>query len=317
MRTVPALLQAHLNSGATTVTVLMRIEPAAPGYAVVGCTQLDRDVVYDDGAGEVTYAATTALTPSNLQSTASMGVDNGEFQHLLPEGDMGISEKDLNSGAYDFAKYKLYLVNYEDLTMGHVLIGSGTLGQIRVEDGLTFWTEATSTSKALKTQVTQKGSRTCRAIFGSQPLGTPGGVVTERFPCGKDLTDLWQAFEVEAVGLESNRMFTAADWTAPERTFVPGMLRWTAGANQGRSYEVEVQGATGNIELAFETMFPIQAGDTFEIRPDCTKWKDGANGCKSHFGDQWTLHYRGEPNMKPQDGNTVLVPGIAISSGVE
>ena len=317
MRAIPSALQAHLNSGATTVTFLMRIAPVAPGYAVVGCTQLDRDVVYDDGAGAVRYAATVGLTPSTLAATSSMGVDNGEFQHLVPEGDMGISERDLRAGAYDFATYKVYLVNYEDLSMGHALIGAGKLGQIQIEAGLTFWSEVTSRAKQLKVPITQKGSRTCRSIFGSQPLGTPGGVVTERFPCGKELSGLWQAFTVQSVGLESNRMFTVASWAAPARTFVPGMLRWTSGGNQGRSHEVEVQGALGNIELAFETMFPIQAGDAFEIRPDCTKWKDGANGCKSHFGDQWTLHYRGEPNMKPADGNTVLVPGVAISTGVE
>lgn len=308
MRVIPIALQAHMDTGATTMTYLMRIDPVSPGFPSVGCTMLDRDVVYDDGEGVIVYAATTGMTPSSLKSTASMGVDNGEMQHLLPEGDMGLTEADLNSGAWDYAKYRLYLVNYEDLSQGHVLIGSGQLGQIRVEDGLTFWSEVTSLVKQLKVPIVQKGSKTCRATFGSQYPDSSGAEVTERFPCGKDLGPLWVSRSVSAVGLETNRTFTAALGVAAS-TYVPGMVRWLTGANAGRSYEVETQSAGGVVNLAFETMFPIQSGDTFEIRPDCTKWKDGANGCKAHFGLDWVFHYRGEPDIKPADNAGLLTPG--------
>lgn len=308
MRVIPIALQAHMDTGATTMTYLMRIDPVSPGFASVGCTMLDRDVVYDDGDGELRYAATVGLTPSSLKSTASMAVDNGEMQHLLPEGDMGLSEEVLNSGAYDYAKYRLYRVNYEDLTMGHILIGRGELGQIRVEDGLTFWSEVTSLVKQLKVPIVQKGSKTCRATFGSQYHGTPGAEFTERFPCKKDLAPLWVDGTVGSVGLETNRTFTAALGVAAG-TYVPGMVRWLTGANAGRSYEIETQSAGGVVNLAFETMFPIQVGDTFKIRPDCTKWKDSPNGCKFHFGSVWTDHYRGEPDIKPADNAGLMTPG--------
>ena len=309
MRNVPPALQAHLNSGATTVTWLMRIAPVTPGHPVVGCTRLDRDVVYDDGQGSVRYAATIGMAPSSLKSTASMGVDNGEAQHLLPEGDMGINEQALTSGAYDYATYRLYLVNYEDLGMGHVLVGRGELGQIRVEAGLTFWSEVTSQVKQLKVPIVEKGSKTCRATFGSQYHGTSGAAVTQRFPCKKSLATLWVAGTVATVGLESNRTFVATGFAVSDGAFMPGMVRWLTGANAGRSYEIETQDAALEINLAFETMFPIQPGDTFEIRPDCTKWKDGLNGCKHHFGVDWVLHYRGEPDIKPADSAGLITPG--------
>jgi len=316
-RYVPPALQAHLDSGETTMTLIMRIDPVSPGFPSVGCTLLDQDVgPFDDGLGELTYSRTIGLTPSTYQFTSSMGVDNGEGQHLIPEGDMGISEEVLNSGAYDYAKYRLYWVNYMDLSMGKIAISRGTLGQIRVEDGLTFWSEITSLAKLLKTPVIKKSSRTCRATFGSQYIGTVGAEVTERQPCRKDVSALWAAATVTDVGLETNRTFTASALGAAAGTFEPGMVKWITGANAGRQYEVEIQDADGEISLAFETMFPIEDGDTFEIRPDCIKWPFGTNGCEFHFAADWVLRYRGEPYLKPQDSDSALTPGAAIGKGL-
>lgn len=319
MRTISAELQAHLDSGATTTTLLLRIDPVTPGYPSIGATLLDRDVVYDDGDGEVTYKATIGMVPANIVSNASMEVGNTEIQHLLPESDLPISEADISAGVYDFASYTLMLVNYEDLSMGHVIMpsGHGQLGQMRQENGLSFWSELTALVKLLKQSIVEKDSLSCRAIFGSQPLGTEdtsGDVVTQRFPCGKDTTGMWVDSTVTAVGLETNRAFTAGALGAAADVYVPGMLKWLTGANAGRSYEVESQTASGEIGLGFETMFPVEIGDTFEIRPDCTKWKDGNNGCKFHFGTEWVLHYRGEPLIPVADADQINAPGATMPS---
>ncbi|WP_304306240.1 DUF2163 domain-containing protein [Pseudacidovorax intermedius] len=314
VRSVPAALQAHLNGSATTTCYLLRIAPKAPGFAVVGATSLDRDVVYDDGAGAVTYSAAIGMVPANFQSTSIMAVDNTEIQHLIPEYGMPITEADVARGAYDFAAYSIYLINYEDPGMGHVLIATGELGQMSIEAGIQFWSEATSLTKRLKQSIVQKDSLTCRATFGSQPIGTSGADITERFPCGKALT--WAGpFGVSVVGLENSRSFTSAALTAPAGTYTPGMLEWLTGDNAGRQIEVETQEAGGVVGLGFETMFPIRVGDTFRIRRDCTKWKDGANGCKEHWGAEWVLHYRGEPHIPVSDGNSVNTPGVSVGTG--
>lgn len=318
MRTISVELQAHLDSGATTTTLLLRIDPVTPGYPSIGATLLDRDVVYDDGDGEVTYKATIGMVPANIVSSASMEVGNTEIQHLLPETDLPISEADISAGVYDFASYTLMLVNYEDLSMGHVIMpsGHGQLGQMRQENGLSFWTELTALLKLLKQSIVEKDSLTCRAIFGSQPIGTVGAEQTQRFPCGKDTTGMWVAGTVSAVGLETNRAFTAGALGAAADVYVPGMLKWLTGANAGRSYEVESQTSGGLIGLTFETMFPIEIGDTFEIRPDCTKWKDGNNGCKFHFGTEWVLHYRGEPLIPVADADQINAPGASMAPSI-
>src|SRR5690606_6533513 len=291
----------------------------SPEYPPVGVTALDRDVEYDDGEGDsssVLYHAAICMVPKEIRQSLSMAVDNTEFQHLLAEYPLALTEEDVVAGVYDFADFVLMLVNYEDLTMGHVELMRGQLGQMRVENGMAFWTEQTSLVKQLKQSIVEKDSLTCRATFGSQPIGTPGAEVTQRFPCGFDTSSLWVAGTVTSVGLESSRTFTASALGLPANECVPGMLRWLTGRNAGRSYEVEAQDGDGVISLAFETMFPMEIGDTFEIRPDCTKWKDGHNGCKHFWGDDWVLHYRGEPYIPVSDADAINTPGATVGTGV-
>jgi len=313
MRAVSSALQAHLDSGSTTVTLLLRIDPVTEGYAPFGAALLDREVVYDDGDGPIAYSPLIGMVPANIVSSASMEVGNTELQHLLPEADLPISEADIAAGVYDFAWYSLYLVNYEDLSMGHIVMpaGHGQLGQMRMESGLSFWSELTELTKLLKQSIVEKDSLTCRAIFGSQPKGS-GAPVEQRFPCGKDTTGMWVEKTVTAVGAESNRTFTASALGAAAGTYVPGMVRWLTGANTGRSIEVEEQEADGTIDLTFETMFPIEVGDTFEIRPDCTKQVNGPNGCKFHFATEWVLHFRGEPLIPVADADQINAPGASM-----
>ncbi len=318
-RYVSPALQAHLDSGATTTTLLLKVTPRSIDYPPVGVTALDRDVEYDDGEGDsssVVYHAAVGMVPAEIRQSLSMTVDNTEFQHLLAEYPLALTEEDVVAGVYDFADFRLMLVNYEDLTMGHVELMTGQLGQMRVENGMAFWTEQTSLVKQLKQSIVEKDSLTCRAIFGSQEFGSSNDGVQQRFPCGFDTSGLWVAGTVTGVGLESTRTFTAAALGLAENACVPGMLRWTLGRNAGRSYEVEAQDAAGVVSLGFETMFPIEVGDEFEIRPDCTKWKDGPNGCKAHWGADWVLHYRGEPYIPVSDADAINTPGATIGTGV-
>lgn len=314
MRDVPPLLQAHLDSGMTTTTELIRIEPATAGYPAFGITNLDRDVVYDDGAGSITYLSSIGMVPSAIASTSSMGVDNSTSDHLIPEFDIPFSEAELTAGILDFAKYTRYLVNYEDLSMGHAVVDHGQCGEMRILQGMTFTSEMTSLAKMLKQSIVEKDSITCRATYGSQYPGTPGADIVEKFPCQKAFT--WVAGTVLTVGAESNRTFTASIAGATG-TYTPGMVKWLTGANAGRQSEVEEFTAGATVDLSFETMFPIQVGDTFQIRRDCTKWVEGTNGCKDHYGiPTWQLHYRGEPYIPIADADQINMPGATVGAGL-
>lgn len=297
-RVIPIALQQHLDSGTTTLCVCVQIEPVSPGYSTLGVTSLDRPLIFDG----VTYHAAVGLDDSNRLTTSDMSVDNSEGTALVPEFDLPISESDLIAGAYDYARWTSYLVNYGDVDQ-RVEMGAGSLGQVRVIEGLSFTFELLGLTKQLMQSIVEKDSLRCRARFGSQPG-------EERFPCEFQTDGLWEPGTVTVVGEEINISF-ATSLAKPDGFFKPGLLRWLTGANAGRRYEVEsYEAATAS--LMFPTMFPVQPGDEFEIRPDCTKWKDDANGCKAWWGGDWVLHYRGEPYIPVGDTGQVNAPGASI-----
>lgn len=320
-RTISAELQEHLDSGATTLTMLIKITPRNPEYPAFGIAMLDRDVIYDDGDGEILYAARIGMDPSAMVQSAGTDIGNAEFKHLMaPQFSAEVSEELIRAGVYDYAWYAAMIVNYEDLTMGHIEApaGFGQVGQLTIDNrGLSFQMELTDLTKLLKQTITEVDSITCRATFGSQPIGTGGGVVEERFPCGKDLAPLWSATKtVTSVSLEPTITFTASALGAASGHYVPGMVRWITGRNAGRQQGVEDQTAGGQITLNTATMFPVEVGDTFQIREDCTRWKDGDRGCKYHFGEpEWKNHYRGEPFIPIADGDAISTPGATVGTG--
>ncbi|ABX36713.1 conserved hypothetical protein [Delftia acidovorans SPH-1] len=309
MRIIPIALQEHLDGDATTVCLLVRIEPVAPGFDPVGVTTLDRDVLFDAGTGALLYRAAVGVDSSARVSSSDMAVDNAEGTSLVPEFDVPVSERDLVAGAYDYARWTSYLVNFEDTTQ-FVELARGELGQVRVSQGMSFTFEMLGLTKRLKQTVVEKDSLRCRAIFGSQPLGTPGATVTQLFYCGREVDGLFVGSHVVAPGEENTVSFSTA-LSEPDGYFKPGMLRWVTGANAGRVYEVEEHKA-GVLSLTFGAMFPVQAGDEFRVRPDCTKWKDGPNGCKHWFGANWVLHYRGEPYIPVGDTGQINAPGASV-----
>jgi len=317
VRTIPAELQAALDTGCTTLTDIIRIDPVTPGYASFGITQLDADVTYDDGDGELVYLAAIGMDPSNISSSLNMTVDNSTSNHLLPEFDIPVSTEDIAAGVLDFAKWTRYRVNYNDLTPGrHIELGTGQLGEMKILQGSTFVSELTSIEKLLKTNIVEKDSITCRAQFGSQYIGTPDADITERFPCTKEYT--WYEGTVTTPGDEVTNAFTSEDLDQATGFFKPGMVRWLTGLNAGTQSEVDEFTTGGVVDLPFQTKFPIQAGDTFEIRKDCTKWVYGANGCQEHWSseapDAWKGHYRGEPFIPIADADAINTPGATVGS---
>lgn len=59
------------------------------------------------------------------------------------------------------------------------------------------------------------------------------------------------------VGLETNRTFTIGSFSMDENMLAPGIVKFTSGANAGRTYEVESNTDGGDVALAYETAFPI------------------------------------------------------------
>lgn len=305
-RTIPYDMLQDLKRGTTTHCLLIQFQPVQPGYAAYGVALLDQLVLYDDGTGLMDYSPVVAMQPSAMIFSADLSVDGGEGAGLVPEFQTPISDADLASGAYDFCRFRAYIVDYQNLTPGrHILLQEGTTGRVTLTDrGLAFTQELRGKAQALLQSITEKWSLGCRATYGSQPGD-------ELFPCMKDVSADWQAGTVAAVGAEVNQSFATTGLT-PEHGGNPGKVRWLTGRNAGREYEVDQFDETSDgitIGLTFETMFPIQTGDTFEFRDDCPKTPQA---CRDR--DNWPW-YRGEPNIPVGDDGQAGTPGASAGLG--
>lgn len=309
MRAVPGPLQDHLDQDATTTARLLKI--MLRDGRVFGLSSLDRDLIYDDGRGEVTYTATNGFDATTLSTDLGYTISNAEGFALISDEVEGVDLEDVEAGELDDAEWICYLVNFEDADAAgvltaerHVILDAGDLGEVRVKHGLVWLPELLSYTMRLKQPVGGVWSRTCRAIFGT-PAASPTG-------CGIPLAPLWENGAVTAVGSETNRTFVASlpYPGSPAPPMVPGRVQFLTGDNAGKTFATEeVDGLT--VTLGDLTAYPIQIGDTYRWRPDCRKryledcievWDNGPN-------------FKGEPLIPVGDAGSVQAPGAQLGAG--
>lgn len=306
-RIIPIALAPHIASGSTTMCILIRVTPVQPGFIEFGITTLDKDVHYDDGDGALLYSAAIGSEPSTLVSSADLSVAGGETKQLMPMFDTPVDEADLRSGAYDYAKFVAYWINYNDLTSGHhIILQTGTLGrQVVTDSGLSFTSELRGITQALKQSITEKWSLSCRAVFGSLVSSAQS-----RYPCNFDLTPLWQNGTVISVGVDTTQEFVT-NGLSPTYGGEPGLVEWLTGANAGRSDESETFSQPAGpglvpqtIGLTFGASYPIAVNDTFRFRDDCPKT---VVACQARDNFQ---NYRGEPSIPVSDSGAMAVGNV-------
>lgn len=329
MKTVDSTLLAHKAQAATTLTDLLLVGPL-PDDSYRGFTLLDVDVTFAPAVslGSITFKARTGMEMSALQSANDGSVTNAEANTLQPVAGFeleGITQEQIDAGALDKVKFRVFRVNYNDLTAGRCeIVAGGTIGEVKQKVGGLTVLELRSLWQQLM-QLTLLGltSLTCRAKFGSQPYGSAGpdpDAFEEEFPCGYDLTPEWVSGTVTDVGAETTLQFADSSLTGTSFAadyFAPGLVRFLTGDNAGQSVEVDSYDVgSGVIELRFETVNPIQNGDTFEIRRHCTKRWTGHNSCETFWGTDKTLHFRGEPWIPVGQASQLTVPGAGTPQGI-
>jgi uncharacterized phage protein (TIGR02218 family) len=295
-RNIPIQLIDSLSQAASTMTRLLRITLKS-GF-IYGICMSNRDVVYDDGSGPLTYRAADSFDPSTFSSDISYSVDNSQGYALLSTDIPEVTLEAVEAGEMDDGQWVCYYVDYERLVpRAHIILDAGDLGQVQTRGGLVWIPELLSYIMRLRQPVGGVYSRTCRAIFGTPAPSQIG--------CGIDVTPLWVAFTVTSVGAEADRTFFASGLTPGVHGFFPGRVEWLSGKNfakGGRLYATE-SFAAGVVTMNETTPYLIQVGDTGRIRPDCDKTEAMCNS------------YDNFPNMKAETkipvGDTVAisVPG--------
>ena len=197
-RIISTALAAHLKGSSTTVCYLLKVMPKRSDVATFGICTLDSDVIYDDGTGPLTYRAPRGYTTFDLDTRADLSVGTSEAEGLIADYPAdGVTAAGVARGDYDGARFVQYLANYSDLTMGHVILNAGQIGQVTMIDEITCKMELRSLTQILKQlSIIEATSVTCRAAYGDSRCKMPLR---------------WYNATVATVGLESDRTFTLVD----------------------------------------------------------------------------------------------------------
>lgn len=281
MKTLSAGLQAHLDSGATTLAWCWRV--TRRDGVKLGFTDHDRDIVFDN----VTFEAATGFTGSEISAGVGLAVDNLEVSSVLRS--QRLSEADLAAGLFDNALVEIYRVNWQD-TDQRVLMRYGNLGEVS-RGAHAFRAEVRGLAHELQQPKGRMFQFGCDADLGDAR-------------CGVDLEQAPFRGEGVVVDAAGQRRLTvsgldgfAGDW------FTRGLLAWTTGANAGRTMEVKLhsRAASGavTIELWQAMSEPVEAGDGFTVTAGCDKQ---FATCREKFDN--AVNFRGFPHMP---GNDFLV----------
>ncbi|PYE86922.1 DUF2163 domain-containing protein [Phyllobacterium leguminum] len=277
MKTLPPGLQAHLDSGATTLAWCWRIIRA--DGTTMGFTDHDRDLTFD---GTV-FAAATGFTTSEIESSLGLSVDNLEVEGALSSD--AITEADISAGHYDGAAIEAWRVNWTDVAQ-RVLMRKGLIGEI-TRGKLAFRAELRGLSQVLDQRQGRSFQRTCdadlgdgRCKFNLNQAGFTGAGTVTAVARGRIIT---------ASGLGA----FATGW------FRHGLLTWASGESAGARMEVKahkLSAGVATIELWHPMGAPVAVGDTFNVTAGCDKT---LNTCKGRFSN--AANFRGFPHMPGAD----------------
>lgn len=258
-RAITAALKAHYALGTTHITSCLRAQLL--DGTIVTLTKHGEDIVF----GGATYLSTAAYKMSDLANAADLSPDNTDLTGFL--GAPGITEADVRSGRWDYAKVALFEVNYKDLTMLERTLRSGTLGETTSTRSL-ITAELRGLTQALSRRFIAKTIPTCTNDLGDAK-------------CGVNLATYTVGGTVSTV--TSNRQWTDSSRTEANDWFTGGILEFTSGNNTGLRLEVRRYTAAGVFELHQTMPFDVQVGDTFTVNAGCTY--RFTEDCKNKFGN--------------------------------
>lgn len=277
MKTLNPALQAHLDTGATTLCYCWKVTRA--DGAVRGYTDHDRALAF----GGDTYEAASGFTATAIESNLGLGIDNLDVAGGLSTA--SLSEEDLAAGLYDAAEIEIWRVNWSDVSQ-RVLMRKGAIGEVR-RAGPAFTAELRGLAHRLNQQVGRIYQYGCDADLGDAR-------------CTIDRDDPGIKGEGAVAGAANRRQFAVSGIGAFAHGFFErGKLTWTAGANAGHSAEVKRHtkvGATVTLELWLPVPQDIAPGDAFAVTAGCDKQ---FATCKAKFVNQ--LNFRGFPHMPGND----------------
>ena len=245
----------------------------------LGFTSLDVSFVIDG----VTYLGTTGFNPGAAQQ--SQGVDRLDSQNLKGILDnSGISKAEIQSGIFNNAQVRKFLVDYTNLpsTLNldppkHLELSVSYIGSIK-QNSLGYELQTKDNLSKLDNQIGTTTSKTCRANLGDDR-------------CRVDLAPYTHNLTVTGV---INRRIFNVDGSLADKYFDRGRLQFSSGANNRLHRDIAFY--VGNQIVLFQPApFDITIGDTLTAIAGCAKTKLAC----IRFGN--FANFDGEPDIPVTD----------------
>lgn len=272
MKTISTALAAHIAGEVTTLATCWKL--TRRDSTVFGFTEHDSDIVLDG----VTYKAASGFTPSAIQNTASLSVDNLDIEGMLSA--TSISEADILAGIYDFAEIEIFMVNYKDTSAGKIKLRRGWLGEVSLVKQQ-FVAEVRGLTQLLSQTIGELFSPSCRAAFGDSR-------------CKVNTTSYTVTGSITSV--TSPQQFTDSARAEVAGTYNLGKITFTSGANNGLSMEVKEFVSGGKISLVLPMPYNVAIGDGYSLTRGCDK---SLAICANQYNN--VANFRGEPHVPGLD----------------
>lgn len=268
MRSMSAALQAHLQSGTTTLCHCWRI--TLRSGEKLGFTDHDETIIFDG----TNFEAQAGFTGTEIHSSTGLSVDNLEASGALKSGQL--DEGRLNAGDYDHASVEIWRVNWQDPAQ-RLLQRKGHLGEVTYGQG-----HFTAELRGLAHLMNQPKGRLfqygCDALLGDARCGVsviniPGTIVAARE----------SSFDLSGLSGFND------DW------FTRGVLTFSS----GRSVTIKrhiASAPNARIDLWHPPRFAIAIGESVMLQAGCDKQ---FTTCKTKFNNQ--INFRGFPHMPGSD----------------
>jgi len=163
---VSAAFDAHINGETTTLSTIWRVTRRDNVQFFFADHDRDIEINVDDAADTANakiYEAETGFTRTSITNTSSLSVDNMDIESLLDAE--GVLEQDVRAGKWDFAQVEVYMVNWNDTTMGVMQLRRGFLGEVSLRDEI-YFAELRGMVQLLQQVIGEVYTPNCRADLG-------------------------------------------------------------------------------------------------------------------------------------------------------
>lgn len=265
MKSISVALAAHIAQEVTTLSKCLLF--TWTDGTQLGFTDHDNDITFD----AVTYYSVAGYTASDVQTTSDLNVDNLEVVGMTDTtvSHPSITEADLLAGKWDFAAYRLFAVNWVDLTMGALNLRAGKLGEVTLDRGQ-FKAELRGMMQAYTRSLGLVEGPGCNANLGDSR-------------CTKDLTAFTVTGTITRVNADGLTLYdTSRSEPGPTGGFTvtgitnanPGVVTTSAAHGFVEGEAVSIYGVVGPTSLNTVTIVRSPGTTTFQLGVDTSNTTD-------------------------------------------